>query len=78
VKEQARGPRKVRQIKTLTGEVLCEASDLAKLFSDGFSHFNSEYQRINHIVSKKCKSIERCSRKLAYQYFGLSAELENL
>ena len=48
VKEQARGPRKVKQIKTLTGEVLCEASDLAKMFADQFPYFNSEYQRINH------------------------------
>jgi len=43
VKEQTRGPRKVNQIKTLTGEVLCEASDMAKMFSDGFMPFNAEY-----------------------------------
>ena len=48
VKEQARGPRKVKQIKTLTGEVLCEASDMAKMFSDGFLPFNAEYQRVNN------------------------------
>lgn len=34
VKEKKRGPRRVKQIKTLTGEVLCEASDMAKQFSD--------------------------------------------
>lgn len=48
VKEQARGPRKVKQIKTLTGEVLCEASDMAKMFADGFMPFNAEYQRVNN------------------------------
>lgn len=47
VKEQARGPRKVKQIKTLTGEILCEASDMAKMFCDGFEGFNNDYQRIN-------------------------------
>ena len=30
VKENSLGPRKVKQIKTLTGEILCEASDMAK------------------------------------------------
>ena len=43
VKEQSRGPKKVKQIKTLTGEVLCEASDLAKKFADSFPSFNAEY-----------------------------------
>lgn len=43
VKEQSRGPRKVKQIKTLTGEVLCEASDMAKQFTNNFGTFNSEY-----------------------------------
>lgn len=47
-KEQKRGPRKVKQIKTLTGEILCEASDMAKGFAAGFQDFNTEYQRINH------------------------------
>ena len=47
-KEQKQGPRKVKQIKTLTGEILCEASDMAKSFAAGFQEFNSEYQRINH------------------------------
>jgi hypothetical protein len=48
VKEQSRGPRKVKQIKTLTGQILCEASDMAKQFATGFGEFNSEYQRINN------------------------------
>jgi len=39
-KEQKKGPKKVKQIKTLTGEILCEASDMAKGFSEGFNHFN--------------------------------------
>jgi hypothetical protein len=78
VKEQSRGPRKVRQIKTLTGEVLCEASDLARAFSDGFGEFNGDYQRINDSVAKKCKQVERCSKQLATAYFGLSSELDNL
>jgi len=43
VKEQARGPRKVKQIKTLTGEILCEASEMAQKFCGGFEGFNSEY-----------------------------------
>ena len=43
VKEQKRGPRRVKQIKTLTGEVLCEASDMAKSFAAGFHEFNSDY-----------------------------------
>ena len=43
MKEQARGPRKVKQIKTLTGEILCEASDMAKLFCDGFEGFERLY-----------------------------------
>ena len=43
IKEQSRGPKKVKQIKTLTGEVLCEASDLAKKFCYDFPMFNSEY-----------------------------------
>ena len=48
VKENSLGPRKVKQIKTLTGEILCEASDMAKQFSDGFWSFNQQYQRINN------------------------------
>ena len=48
VKEQSKGPKKVKQIKTLTGEILCEASDMAKQFTENFTAFNSEYQRINH------------------------------
>lgn len=48
MKEQTRGPRRVKQIKTLTGEVLCEASDMAKLFCNDFNQFNNEYQRINN------------------------------
>ena len=43
VKEKTIGPRKVKQIKTLTGEILCEASDVAKKFSENFNSFNSEY-----------------------------------
>ena len=43
VKEQKRGPRRVKQIKTLTGEVLCEASAMAKDFADKFDDFNQEY-----------------------------------
>ena len=43
VKEQARGPRKVKQIKTLTGEILCEASEMAQKFCGGVEGFNSEY-----------------------------------
>ena len=41
VKENAKGPRKVKQIKTLTGEILCEASDMAKNFCNNFHEFNS-------------------------------------
>lgn len=78
VKEQSRGPRKVKQIKTLTGQVLCEASDMAKQFAAGFGGFNSEYQRINNQISKRCKAIERASKNLGYQCFGLSTELDNL
>ena len=40
VKDNLKGPRKVKQIKTLTGEILVEASDMAKGFSKGFSDFN--------------------------------------
>lgn len=40
-KEHKSGPEKAKQIKTLTGEILCEASDLAKQFNDGFSSFNA-------------------------------------
>lgn len=43
VKEQSKGPKKVKQIKTLTGEILCEASDMAKQFTENFTAFNSEY-----------------------------------
>jgi hypothetical protein len=78
VKEQKRGPRRVKQIKTLTGEVLCEASDAAKTFAADFNDFNSEYQRINNQISKKCKAIEKSAKDLAYQYFALSTELDNL
>ena len=78
VKEQARGPRKVKQIKTLTGEVLCEASDLARQFCEGFASFNSDYQRINHNISRLSKSIENHSKMVAHDYFALSTELENL
>ena len=69
---------KVKQIKTLTGEILCEASDMAKEFSVGFRGFNDDYQRINTYISKRCKSIERASKGLANEYFGLSSELEHL
>lgn len=78
VKEQSRGPRRVKQIKTLTGEVLCEASDMAKQFSEDFNAFNVEYQRINGQISKRCKQVETQAKKLAHQYFGLSTELDNL
>lgn len=78
VKEQSRGPRRVKQIKTLTGEVLCEASDMAKQFSEDFNSFNVEYQRINGQISKRCKQVETQAKKLAHQYFGLSTELDNL
>jgi len=78
VKEQARGPRKVKQIKTLTGEILCEASDMAKMFCDGFEGFNNDYQRINRQISKRSKAIETASKRLAHEYFGLSTELDNL
>jgi hypothetical protein len=66
VKEQTRGPRRVKQIKTLTGEVLCEASDMAKMFCNDFNQFNNEYQRINNQISKKSKNIERISKTLAH------------
>ena len=66
VKEQSRGPRKVKQIKTLTGEVLCEASDMAKQFTNNFGNFNSEYQRINNQISKRSKEIERTSKLLGH------------
>jgi len=47
VKDNSKGPRKVKQIKTLTGEILCEASDMAKSFAQGFLEFNEEYTRVN-------------------------------
>ena len=78
VKEQKRGPRRVKQIKTLTGEVLCEASDMAKQFSAEFEGFNNDYQRINNMISKKCKQVERYSKDLAHCYFSLATELDNL
>lgn len=43
VKENTQGPKKVKQIKTLTGEILCEASDMAKNFSNNFYSFNTQY-----------------------------------
>ena len=78
VKEQSKGPKKVKQIKTLTGEILCEASDMAKQFTENFTTFNNEYQRINHQISHRCKAVEKASKTLAHQYFGLSTELDNL
>lgn len=78
VKEQSRGPRRVKQIKTLTGEVLCEASDMAKQFADDFNGFNTEYQRINGSISRRCKEVEVQAKKLARTYLGLSTELDNL
>ena len=65
VKEKKRGPRRVKQIKTLTGEVLCEASDMAKQFSTEFDSFNSKYQRTNSMIADRCKQIERTSKDLA-------------
>jgi hypothetical protein len=47
VKENKKGPKKVKQIKTLTGEILCEASDMAKMFTENFNYFNQMYQRVN-------------------------------
>ena len=78
IKGSSRGPKKVKQIKTLTGEILCEASDMAKTFCDGFGTFNSEYQRINDQISKRSKAIEQTSKALAHQYFALSTELDSL
>jgi len=78
VKENKKGPRKVKQIKTLTGEILCEASDMAKQFCDEFEPFNAQYMRINNQISKRCKAIEKASKTLALEYFGLSTELDNL
>ncbi len=51
---------------------------MAKMFADNFNNFNSEYQRINNQISKRCKHIERVSKHLAHQYFSLSTELDNL
>lgn len=48
------------------------------MFADVFPNFNSEYQRINNQISKRCKSIERVAKQLSHQYFGLSTELDNL
>lgn len=39
-KESKTGPKKVKQIKTLTGEILCEASEMAQQFSSDFGEFN--------------------------------------
>ena len=46
----------------MAGEVLCEASDMAKQFAAGFQDFNADYQRINYNISKRCKGIERCAK----------------
>ena len=78
VKENAKGPMKVKQIKTLTGEILCEASDMAQEFSLGFNGFNQVYQRVNTYFAKRCKGVERASKTLATEYFGLSSELDHL
>lgn len=78
VKENSQGPRKVKQIKTLTGEILCEASDMAKQFCENFDQFNDEYQRINKFISRECKAIERTGKDMAKHYFKLATELDNL
>lgn len=78
VKEKKRGPRRVKQIKTLTGEVLCEASDMAKQFSDQFDGFNTAYQRTNTMIADRCKDIERKSKDLSTAYFALATELDIL
>lgn len=78
VKESKQGPRRVKQIKTLTGEILCEASDMANKFSDNFHEFNTQYQRINRNIATQCKNIERSSQEMAKHYFKLSTELDNL
>lgn len=77
-KENKTGPKRVKQIKTLTGEILCEASDMAKQFSDNFNSFNAAYQRINKNIATQCKGIERTSIEMAKHYFKLSTELDNL
>lgn len=51
---------------------------MAKKFSDEFNGFNTEYQRINNMISKKCKNVEVASKNVAHEYFGLATELDNL
>ena len=51
---------------------------MAKRFADDFKRFNLTYQATNEIISGRCKDIERCSKALAQEYFGLSHEMEHL
>ena len=51
---------------------------MAKAFAAGFQGFNTEYQRINNNISKRCKAVERHAKSLAHAYFALSTELDNL
>jgi hypothetical protein len=51
---------------------------MAQKFCGGFEAFNGEYQRINNQISKRCKTIENTSKKMAAEYFALSTELDNL
>lgn len=62
----------------MTGEILCEASDMAKQFCENFDAFNEEYQRINKYISRECKQIERTAKDMAKHYFKLATELDNL
>ena len=78
VKNSVSGPKNVNQIKTLTGLILCDASEMAKQFTSGFNQFNRDYQWCNKQISSRCKNIERASKTLANEFFGLSTELDHL
>jgi len=68
----------MKEIKTLTGVILVEASESANEFNKKFGQFNSDYQWANRQISKRCKKIEKASKTIAQEFFGLSSELAYL
>lgn len=78
VKQSLSGPKNVQDIKTLSGQVLAEASGSAKDFSLNFQEFNSQYVQCNKKIALRCKAVEKASKTLANEYFALCSELKHL
>ena len=51
---------------------------MSKEFWEDYDEFHKQYHRCNRNISKRCKTIERATKTMAYEMFGLSTEIEHL